>query len=103
MIFTLKLTAYFVISFSILCLPINKEPLFNTLYHYFGKSVLSTMDNVVASGKRNILPKIVSIIKSEPSMNTTPLPDKYSDPFIFSNNHYTAEEKNLMRKVLDRR
>lgn len=96
MFFVLKVLFYFSLSFSILCIPIKKEPLFNTLYSLFGKDVLRTMEKVAQTGQEKIIPKVVDIITSEPH----PPKKSYSNTF-FSAKKYTQEEKNLMQKVLN--
>lgn len=95
-LFTLKMTFYFLLSFSILCIPINKEPLFNLLYNQFGEDVLQTMKEAALTGQKKILPRIVDIITSEPHP-----PKKQHNSQIFTAKKYTPEEKNLMQKVLN--
>lgn len=100
--FTIKLALYFTFSFSILCLPINKRPLFNVLYQQFGEQILETVDSMIVKTESVILPKIVQIIKSSPKTDKRDLPKSYGEAFSFSDKKYTAEEKNLMMKVLDK-
>jgi hypothetical protein len=95
-LFVLKTLLYFTISFSILCIPIGKKPLFNILYSQFGEDVLETMQKVAQKGQDEILPRVVSIITSEPKP-----PKKRYEGHFFSAKKYTPEEKNLMQKVLN--
>ena len=98
--FCFKFTLSFVISFSLLCLPVKKKPLFSILYGYFGQQVLHTIDELVDKGQQVVVPKLVKIIKSDPSTTKRNLPAHYAKSHYFSKKHFTTEEKQLMLKVL---
>ncbi len=100
MFFTLKLLAYFTLSFAILCLPINNKPLFNILYAHFGQEVVKTINIGIDEGKKLIFPTIVNAITSEPkNIHSKGL---HTRKYFITNKRYTSEEKNLMIKVLDK-
>jgi hypothetical protein len=95
----LKFSLAFIVSFSLLCIPVNNHPVFLTFYKYFGPQVLNIMHKLVDSRENKFIPQFVKLIKSEPS-NLPHLPNHYQETKYFDKKRFTTEEKHLMMKAL---
>ena len=101
MIFLIKITFYFFISFFFLCIPINKSPLFFHLYRLGGKHVEKSISNI----KKEIILKVeegTSFGKkffkgSLPNIST----ESPSLPIEKHKDHYTEQERELLKRVFN--
>ena len=101
MIFLVKITFYFFVSFFLLCVPINKSPLFFHLYRLGGKHVEQSIVDI----KKEIFLKVEEgktfgkkfFNGSLPSISTE------STPLQIERNkdHYTDQERELLKRVFN--
>ena len=101
MIFLAKIVIYFSMSFFLLCVPINRSPLFFHLYKLGGRYV----EQGLLSVKREIVIKIQEGTSLGKRFFLNSLPDEtkriHRDPMKHSENTFTVEEKELLKKVFN--
>tara|TARA_B100000029_G_scaffold244085_1_gene241294 strand:- start:4068 stop:4376 length:309 start_codon:yes stop_codon:yes gene_type:complete len=101
MIFLAKLVIYFSLSFFILCIPVNRSPLFFHFYRLGGKYVEQSLLSV----KREIFIKVEegTNLGKKFFLNSLPKETKEIQENLLkkSNHKYTAQEKELLNRVFN--
>ena len=101
MIFLAKVTLYFFVSFFLLCVPINKSPLFFHLYRLGGKHVEQSISDI----KKEIVIKIEEGTDFGKKFFNGSLPNISVDgqrlQIEKNKDHYTDQERELLKRVFN--
>ena len=101
MIFLVKITFYFFVSFFLLCIPINKSPLFFHLYRLGGKYVEQGITDI----KKEVILKVEEGTKLGKKFFNGSLPDISTNGQTLqiekNKDHYTDQERELLKRVFN--
>lgn len=90
-----KFLISFSISFTILCIPINNKPIFSYIYTLAGGHAVDFYDEITDKAEKNIKIYASSIF------DNTPNSIQIKNAGRVFNGEYSAEEKELLLKVLN--
>jgi len=101
MIFLVKITFYFFVSFFLLCVPINKSPLFFHLYRLGGKYVEKSISDI----KKEVILKVEEGTNLGKKFFNGSLPNISTDSHNLqiekNKDHYTDQERELLKRVFN--
>ncbi|MDH5580301.1 MAG: hypothetical protein OEY33_00200 [Bdellovibrionales bacterium] len=111
MSFLLKFLSYFILSFAILCIPIEKQRTFDLIYDFavpkakkiiksFKKDALENIRIGKKLGKKYLLNVEPAQIEDSVS-NSHAAPQTYLNSEMEPMEEYTAEEKEILKKILE--